>query len=282
MRRRGAWPPLIVASALLVASGSARGDESSKVCARSFEESQYLQKDGKLLDARLKALACGASTCPAFIREACQKILADIDSAQPTVVLAVHDAAGADLVDVRVDLDGHPFLPRVGAQAVPVDPGDHTFRFFHADDPPVEEHALIRVSEKNRIVRVAFSASTRSEPVVATPPPAVQPTSFWAAAWPSVVVGALGLGAVGASVGVGVDAKNDADNLRATCAPRCTTSAVNDVNSRLLVSDVLLGAGVVVVGVATVLFFVRHGSHESKPAAWRLVPGPSGGVALGF
>ena len=87
---------------------------------------------------------------------------------------------------------------------------------------------------------------------------------------------------IGASIAVGVSAKSNLDHLRTSCAPNCASSDVASVNARGIASDVLLGAGVVAVGVATVLFFVRRGGHEASPAAWHVVPMPAGGVALAF
>jgi hypothetical protein len=276
---------LALAVAALSAAGgrSAEADETSKACATSFERSQYLLKDGKLQDARVEALACGAAACPAFVREACQKVFADIDVAQPTVVLAAQDAGGGDLVDVRVEVDGQPFLARLGAEAVPVDPGEHTFRFFYTGQAPLEQHTLIRTGEKNRVVRAMFSASaTPAQPSLASAPALPETGTRRAPAWPSLVVGGIGLGAIGASIAVGLAAKEDADNLRSSCAPRCHPSDVADVNTRLIVSDVLLATGLITVGVATVLLLVRGGRHEAGPVAWRMGPSSVGSVALPF
>jgi hypothetical protein len=278
---RGARAAL--AAGILIASSphTSRGDEATKACAASFEQSQYLQKDRKLKDARAAALACSATGCPSFVRDACQKLLADIDTTQPTVVLAAQDEAGVDLALVRVDLDGQPFVSQLGPGAVPIDPGEHTLRFVYGDQPPVEQHVMIRVAEKNRLLRAVFAAPLPTGPDprrLALLPPALPPRSR--SAWPSIVVGTLGLGAIGASVGIGASAKADADNLRSTCAPRCASSDVSSVDTRLVVSDVLLGGGIAVVGVAVVLFVFR-GVHGESPAP-PVVASPNGGLALAF
>jgi hypothetical protein len=277
--RRTAAAALATAALIGALPRDSRADDAARACATSFEQSQYLQKDGKLHDARAQANTCSAATCPAFVRDACQKLLADIDASQPTMVFAAQDASGADLVAVRVDLDGQPLVAQLGAGAIPIDPGQHTLRFVYGDQPPIEQQVLARVSEKNRIVRVVFSAAGRAvaSPPVAAPPPAAA-TSKSGSVWPSLLVGALG----GASVGVGVGAKSEADHLRATCAPRCSATDVSSINTRLVVSDVLLGAGVAVVGVATVMFILRGGGREAQAAAPPVVAMPGGGFGLAF
>jgi hypothetical protein len=278
---------IVVGVALLLGTPShVHADETSKACAASFEKSQYLARDNKLQDARLEAVACGASACPHFVREACQKELADIDAAQPTLVLAAQDAKGADLVDVRVEVDGRALLARLGAEAVPIDPGEHVLGFFRAGQPPMLQHVLVRVGEKNRLVKAVFSPPVESVAPFMAELPGTHEASSRGLLWPSIVVGALGVGTVAASIGVGLGAKNDADSLRETCAPACSASAVDSVNSRLIVSDVLLGAGVAVVGVATVLFFVRPGAkhdngHETSALTRHLAPS-HGGFAFTF
>jgi hypothetical protein len=266
--------------ALTTMAGFARADETGKACAARFEKAQYLQKDGKLRDARVESLACGAAPCPGFMREACQKLLSDIDLAQPTLVLGAQDAAGADLVEVRVTLDDQPFLPRLGADAVPVDPGEHTFRFFVADRPAATQHALVRTGEKNRVVRVTIPLPPPAPPQPAGPA-ATAPEGKSGGLVLPIVVGAVGVATIAASLGVGVSAKSDLDGLRSSCAPHCSASDVSSVNTRGAVSDVLLGLGVTGVAVAAVLFFVRRGGHEAPPVALRLVPA-TGGVGFSF
>jgi hypothetical protein len=131
-------------------------DEAAKACAASFEQAQALQKSLRLEAARVAAVACTASTCPAFVRDVCVPLVASIDAAQPTLVLSAQDSTGTDLVSVRVDLDGKLLVPRLGADAVAVDPGEHSVRFIFGAEPPVEQHLLLRVGEKNRAVKATF------------------------------------------------------------------------------------------------------------------------------
>ena len=146
---------------LATASPALAADTSgAKACSDSFEKAQYLKKDGKLAAAREQALACAREGCPGFMRDECNKMVGEIDGAQPSIIFAVRDAKGADLADVRVEVDGAPFAARLGGEALPIDPGEHTLRFLHAGDAPLEQHVIIRVTEKNRIISAQFPAAT--------------------------------------------------------------------------------------------------------------------------
>ncbi len=259
----------------------ARADDARKACAMSYESSQVLEKEGKLRGARVEANSCGAAACPGFIRDACQKLLSDLDAVQPTVVFSVQDASGADLTDVKVELDGQPFLDRLGAEAVPVDPGEHTLRFVRDGAPPLEQHVLIRTAEKNRILRVTFTqaSSPSAATVAATPAPAAGQTR--GPLWPSLVVGGVGAATVVASVVVGVSGQSSANDLRTSCAPHCSSASVSSVNTRLVASDVLTGVGIAGVAVGAVLFFVRPGGQEGPRATGRVAP-TADGVVVSF
>lgn len=265
------------AGVLFMSPGDARADEAAKACAASFEQAQSLQKELKLSAARVSAALCMTNRCPAFVRDACIPLVSSIEAAQPTIVLSVQDGAGADLVAVRVDIDGQLLVPKLGADAVPVDPGEHTLRFTYADRAPIEQHLLVRVGEKNRAVKVAFGATSAVTAVV--PPPPVP--SSGGSLWPSLIVGAAGVVTIGVSIGVGVSAESTADNLHNTCFPRCTAGQVSSVNSQLIVSDVLTGAGIAMVGVAAVLFFTRGSSHPASAAAVHVAP-TANGLSVSF
>ncbi len=277
---------VLAAVAALAFAASAHAGNESRACAESFEKSQVAKKENRLQSAREQAVACGRDACPAFVRDECVKLVSEIDAVQPSVVFDARDDKGADVVDVHVDVDGVALTDRLGATAVPLDPGEHTLRFTRRGQPPTEQRVLIRMNEKNRIIHVAVPSG--STPVVVTPVTPTHEASKYVAGpiWPAIVVTIVGVGLIGGSIGLGMDAKGTADNLRATCAPRCAHSDVDAVNTELIVSDVLLGAGLVALGVATVLFIKRPGGHEAPAqAAFSFSPTPHGafaGVHLSF
>lgn len=253
---------------------AAHADDPKKQCADSYEKAQYLQRDGKLTAARAQLLVCAADACPGFVRSECAKWLTEVDANQPTVIFAVHDADGHDLVDVRVEVDGALLTEKVGGSALPVDPGEHTFRLTRsASSAAVEQKVVIRVTEKNRIVRFDFpreatGTGTGTETGAGTGTRAGSSGGFI----PGIVVGAAGLAMLGVSIGLGVSAQSDADALRnSACAPRCPSSDLDAVKTKLIVGDVFLGVGIAALGVATVLFFVRPGKGTPQ-ATLSVVP----------
>jgi hypothetical protein len=103
-----------------------------------------------------------------------------------------------------------------------------------------------------------------------------------AGAW---LLGGLGVAAMGVFATFGILGKNDADDLRATCAPGCAPSQVDAGRVKLVTADVALGVGAVSLVAAT--WIGVSGLTRSRAAAWEVfvVPAPSAaraGVALRF
>jgi hypothetical protein len=163
---------------------------------------------------------------------------------------------------VRVEVDGAPFADRIGGSAMPIDPGEHTLRFVHAGDAPLEQHVIIRITEKNRVITAQFPVASAQSQTPTPEQPATAKTR--GPLWPGFVVAGVGLALGGVSIGLGLDAQSTVDRLRSTCAPKCSHSDVSAVDTELVVSDVLLVAGIAAVGLATVLFIVRPGGHEER------------------
>jgi len=70
---------------------------------------------------------------------------------------------------VRVWLDGRLLGDRLETRSIPIDPGEHVFRFEMTGADPVEQKLVIRQGQKNRNVDVAFKSN--AAPVVVAPPP---------------------------------------------------------------------------------------------------------------
>jgi len=91
-------------------------------------------------------------------------------------------------------------------------------------------------------------------------------------------------------VGVGtfayfhLTAKSDRDHLKATCAPGCDPSAVDDINRKIIISDVALGVGLVSLGVAAYLLITRPSapSATTTPIVRGAPGGAFGGVHIRF
>src|SRR5262249_27875401 len=161
-------------------------------------------------------------SCPRLLRKDCSAWLTDVEERLPTVVFAARDAAGRDLTEVRVSLDGVLVAGDLNGRALAVDPGPHTAR-FEAAERALEERFVAREREKGRLLAVVLGAAERPrEPPAPEPPrqPSPQPAprrKVPAASW--VLGGVSVLGAAGFTY-FWLSAVSRAKGLRDSCAPR--------------------------------------------------------------
>jgi hypothetical protein len=247
--------------AVLVASASAGAQEVAPAsstdkaeCVGQLDRAQSLQSTRKLRDARAAYLACSVATCPDLVREDCTRSLVDLDATMPTVVFSAR-AAGHDVNDARVMLDGEAVASALDGHAVPLDPGNHVARFERAGGGSVEVKLVAREGEKNRAVTATFidtSASARGpeKPRLESGRVPVLP----------ILLGGTGLLALGGSFYVRLNADADAEDLRKTCAPQCDQSSRDALSDKLVVANVALGVGIgaLALAAATWLFDPRH------------------------
>jgi hypothetical protein len=236
-------------------------------CLAAYEKAQVEKKEAHLTSAREQLLVCAQDACPAVVKKDCAPWLAEMEQTIPTVLLVAKDAGGKDLIDVKVLVDGAVLANALDGTARPLNPGKHVFRFESGKDV-AEETVILREGEKRRTITVTIGAATKAEPSApagapVTEPP-VEPPSSGGSKIPAIGVGVLGLAAIGAGVFIGISAKGDADDLRTTCAPNCEQSKIDDVESKLLLSDIGLGVGVVAIAAAVVLWIAASPSEPAK------------------
>jgi hypothetical protein len=141
--------------ALLTVS-SAWADEK-QVCSDAYQQAQKLREAHKLVTAREQMKVCARAECPGFIAKDCADWLKDVEPRIPSVVLTGKNAAGADVTDVKVSIDGAPLVSKLDGLAVDVDPGAHTFA-FEAADGRAEQRVLVPEGTKAQRVAVTFGA----------------------------------------------------------------------------------------------------------------------------
>jgi hypothetical protein len=292
-----------LAAAALVLGASlpvARADDKRE-CVQAFEDGQQLRIDGKLRAARDRLLVCSSQRCPALVRGDCVQWTTEVMAAIPTVVFAARDPQGHDVAAVRVLVDGVAAVERLNGEPVALDPGAHTFRFEPRPGAAVEQQAILRAGEKNREITVLVQSPPASgtpevTPVVApAPAPAPDLAAGPAASTPgripvlTWVFGGVGVAALGASLGLELSVKSDADGLRASCgAAGCSASQVDPLRTRQTLAAIGLGVGLVSLGASAVFFLVRPAAgHDAAQAASRveLLPiahGAVGGVVGRF
>jgi hypothetical protein len=262
MRRAKQILVVVVAAIVAAAPAEARADQKDQ-CIDASVSGQELRDQGKLVAARVALLACGARACPALLRKECAGWLADVEARTPSIVIAATDEASRDTADVKVTLDGAPFLPRLDGQAIAVDPGTHLFRFEHAGSAGIEQSVILREGERRRAITVRFPPHGAGAPA-ALPAPIV-------AASPARPVAVAALGGLAVASGItfavlGLGAKNDAATLRTTCAPACSVDAVDAVRRKEIGANVALGVGVLATAAAAVLVFTWPSAAAPKPS----------------
>jgi len=158
MKYRLALAATALASLALAYAAPARAEMSKAQCIAANVEAQSLRREGKLSLARQKLRACGDPACPALITTDCAKRLDELESVQPTLIFQVKDAAGGDLTEVRITVDGQPLLQKLDGTATAVDPGPHRFVFSVAGTAPLTQQLVIREGERARVVSVVFDS----------------------------------------------------------------------------------------------------------------------------
>jgi hypothetical protein len=223
--------------------------------------------------------ACLHLRCPDFVRRDCEALRTDVQAALPTIVVRARTPGGDDATDVRVFVDGAPFLDRLDGRAKPVDPGPHTLRFEMSGADPIEKSVVLGEGEKMRIVDAAFATPSRTASSRTHGEAAGEGSS---SPWPAAIVAGAGVVAIGAFAYLGLTGLSDYHGLQSSCGTTgdCKPSDVDAVRTKLWVADGLGVAGVAALGVAAWLWL------SSKSTVHAGVAPTTGGaravVALSF
>ena len=258
-------PSLLFCLAVAVVPSTAHADDTG-ACIDASARGQEQRDKGKLRDARESFLACSRTACHAIIRTDCAAWLADVEARTPSIVVSAQDPDGRDVADVRVSLDGQPLADHLEARAIPLDPGEHTFRFERAGSLPVTRAVILREGERRRVISVRFSPEAKAEKRRSIP------------AAPIALAG-VGLLGGGVFAGLAWSAKSDVDRMRASCAPGCKPAEVEAARAKLIAANVSLGVGIAALGAAGIVLIVRSRA-PSSPVALTLHPVLGGGAAM--
>jgi hypothetical protein len=254
---------MTAAAIALLAAPPARADDKQG-CAEDSLRGQEARDAGRLLEARAIFVSCSAERCPLAVRRDCAQWLDGLSARVPGIVISARDSEGHDVVDVRVLVDGKPFLSRLDGRATPVDPGVHLFRFEPNGAPAFEERVLVREGEQSRLLTVKVPAVAETP----TPPPPTHEEAMphetapsRPVTWPTFVLAGGGVLAIGGFAILASVARSDVNDLRSTCGttqpPSCAQSDVDSVHRELIVANVALGVGVLALAGAAWLFFQR-------------------------
>jgi hypothetical protein len=163
--RVSAVVPAVAAVCLLASVARA---QDKQTCNTAYQDAQVARDAHKLIKAREQLRVCASATCPGFITKDCTEWLKDLEPRVPSVVFTAKNAAGADVTDVKVSMDGAPLADKLDGIAVEVDPGSHTFGFEGADGK-TEQKVLVPEGTKAQRIAVTFGAAGAPAAVVISP-----------------------------------------------------------------------------------------------------------------
>jgi hypothetical protein len=280
---------LAVLLTVVLGSGSmasaARGDDAA--CINAVEQALTLRTAGKLRDALKTLAACSDPACPEEVRVECTQRIAATDAAMPTLIFSAKDGAGNDLLAVTVTMNGAPLTTTLDGRPVPIDPGEHAFRFETVGQPPVDKTLVVREGEKNRIESVVLGAMAPPPPATATAAPvSVEPSSWNNRKTLAVVAGGVGVVGVGLGIVWSAYASSAQSQERSNCsASGCPNrpQSVEDYNTaqrNATAATVSFIAGAALVAAGVVLWVTAPANAATaNTTAWHVAPEvlPSGG-----
>ncbi len=245
-------------------------------CINAAEQAQELRRNKKLEAAHQQLLVCVRDACPSFVRSDCAKWLGEVERGMPTVVIRARDAEGHDIVNVKVSVDGHPFLTKLDGASVPIDPGPHAFKYELPSGEVIEESVLVAEGEKDRVLVVQSKAGPAAPP----PPAGVGTASGGSGPAPWILIGVGAASLVGFAI-VETVAQVRYQDYQDTCGKThtCDEGNVATLRAAFGVGLAMLGVGVVSVG-AGVVWLLLTGKHQEKvpAAALDVSPLPGGGM----
>jgi hypothetical protein len=275
-RRARLWAQaLIVVSAYLASGTPSRADEEA--CIAASEKELESRKAGRLQEAQNELALCTDPSCSEVARTVCAKRAVELRAAIPTLVLRATDAAGNDLTDVGVTLDGVPFASRLDGRPISADPGSRTLHFEAPGKLPVDKSIVIAEGEKDRPITVVMATVIAATGVVAHATGPAQTTRGGGARTAGFVLGgfgAAGLVVASALGGLAIAKANDAKGLcGSSSSPECpTSSATAAANAEGHTSEgfaeastVMFIAGGALLGSAIVMMVIgARGTHEKR------------------
>jgi hypothetical protein len=260
-------------AALMLASASAAADVTKEQCVDANTQAQALRRSGKLADARQKLRKCADPACPAIVQGDCTTRLDEVEKAQPTIVFSVKGPGGADLTAVRITVDSKPLVEKLDGNVVQVDPGQHSFVFTAAGQPPITRSLLIVEGEKGRREVVDLSGGagatgqTTGGPQGPQSAPASESGGMGTQKILALVAGGIGVVGIGVGSAFGLIAMSKKSDAQSACPNQCSTpdgvTKWSDAGAAGNMSTIGFIVGGVGIAGAAVLWFTAPSSGGS-------------------
>jgi hypothetical protein len=280
---------LAVCATLALTSQAARAaDPTTADCLAASDASLKSGNQHKLRAERAQLLVCAASTCPADIRKECIGRVDEVNAQIPTVIFQIKDASGADLSAVKVTMDGELLAERVEGTALSIDPGEHTFTFEVAGQPPVVRKLVIQQAQKDRRELIAIGPQptavspapppTTPAPALPSLPPATETSQgLGTQKILAIVAGGVGIAGLGVGTAFGLIAMSKKNDAQSACPNQCATSdgvtKWSDAASAGNVSTIAFIVGGVGVAGAAVLWLTAPSSGGGQGTQVGFGPG---------
>lgn len=233
------------------ASPAESADVAKAECVANYEHAQVARQERRLMAARASLRVCSGVACPSAIRADCVDWLEQVARSMPSVVVTAR-ARGADVMAVKVFIDGKLATETLSGFALEIDPGLHTFRFESPPWPAIEREVLANEGVKERPIEVEFAPplpdATRLVANADEPRPFRLERSDY-------VFGGIAVAGVATLATFGGTGLYDAHHLKQTCMSYCAPDDVDAVRTKLVVADV--GLAVAVISLAVGLYL--HG-----------------------
>jgi hypothetical protein len=164
----------LVAVVILAAPAMSEAREN-RVCVNAYKRGNQLAREAKFHAAKDAMLGCTKLLCSAALRKECMARVEQLTLDAPTLVPEVTDDRGRPVTDVKITMDGKPWVNRIDGRALPVDPGPHLFTFESRGVVFAKERMVVLQGQRNRALSAAlvWDRPDREEEVVAAPPPPV-------------------------------------------------------------------------------------------------------------
>lgn len=261
--------------ALSGATARVHAQDDKQACLSSYASSQKQRNKGALLAARKQLLVCSRNVCPGPVVKDCMEWLTDVDANLSSVVFAVSDASGHDIVNARVTAQQELITDTTDGHAVLLDPGMYEFQIEADGYERAESTVIMHQAEKNRMVRVQLkrppSAAPRKFTLKFQPEPATVPASAPAVDHPFPVVTTVLAGVALAGVGTfaylgvrGLNTLHEARRCQANCR-RTIDSGTRDY----VVADIGLGVAIAAAVSAALVYFLVESNEPEVGAGTR-------------
>jgi len=287
----------LAAASLGLASRAEAADPSKAECLAAADTSIQLRDQHKLRAARAQMLVCASPSCPSAIQTECLRRVDQINAALPTVVFEAKDPAGNDLSNIKVDMDGDPLTDRLDGSAIPLDPGEHHFRFTAPGGIVVDKTIVIHESEKDRHERLVIGAPLPASTAQPAPAGALSPAPAESAEDPGAsrrtiayVVGGVGVAGLAVGAIFGGLANSSASSSKNECSTSScgptkfnqSQSDYNTANTDGTISTVAFIAGGAALVAGGILFFTApKASSSGTGSVWQVSPAV-GSTGLGL